>query len=85
MFSPYDFGLTFLLMDSKFDVNNLYQQLFCYATLRKYDQQLTSWVGLGLDVNSTKKVDMAVYISYPWVKDYEIEKLIDSANFEKLI
>ncbi len=84
MFSPYDFGITFLLMDSKLDANNLYQQIFYYSTLRKYDQQLTTWVGLGVDVNSPKKVDMAVYISYPWVKDDEIEKMINLSNFEKL-
>lgn len=73
VFSQYDFGVTFLLMDSKLDINYLYQQIFSYSILRKYDQQLTAWVGLGVDVNSPRKVDMAVYISYPWIKDAEIE------------
>ena len=71
-------------MHSKLDVNNLYQQIFYYSTLRKYDQQLTTWVGLGVDVNSPKKVDVAVYISYPWGKDDEIEKMIELSNFEKI-
>jgi hypothetical protein len=77
VFSVYDFGVTFLLMDSKLDINNLYQQIFSYSILRKYEQKLTTWVGLGVDVNSPKKVDMAVYISYPWIKDAEIEKMIE--------
>ena len=84
LFSKYDFGITFLLMDSKLDINNLYQQIFSYSILRKYDQQLTTWVGLGADVNSPKKVDMAVYISYPWCKDPEIEKLVESSGFDKM-
>lgn len=82
VFSQYDFGVTFLLMDSKLDINNLYQQIFSYSILRKYDQQLTAWVGLGADVNSPKKVDMAVYISYPWIKDAEIEKMIELSKSE---
>lgn len=64
-------------MDSKLDINNLYEQIFSYCVLRKYDQKLTTWVGLGTDINSSKKVDMAVYITYPWNKDSEIEKLLE--------
>jgi len=77
VFSGYDFGVSFLVMDSKLDINKLFQQIISYSNLRKYEQQLTTWVGLGVDVNSTKKVDIAVYISYPWIKDAGIEKMID--------
>ena len=85
LFSLYDFGITFLVMDSKLDINNLYQQIFSYSVLRKYDQQLTTWVGLGAHINSSKKVDMAVYISYLWIKDPEIEKMIELSKFGNII
>jgi hypothetical protein len=81
LFSKYDFGITFIIMDSGMDINNLYQQIFSYSILRKYEQHLTTWIGLGIDVKSPKKVDMAVYISYPWVKDPKIEKLLASSDF----
>jgi len=58
----------------------LYQQIFSYSVLQKYKQQVTTWVGLGCDINSSKKLDLAVYISFPWVKDTEIEKMIEDGH-----
>ena len=84
VFSQFDFGVTFLLMDSKLDINNLYHQIFSYSMLKKYNQQLSAWVGLGADAISPRKVDMAVYLSYPWTKDTEIEKIIELSKFEIL-
>jgi hypothetical protein len=76
LFSKYDFGITFLLVDSEMDINYLYQQLISYSILRKYKQKLTTWVSLGVDINSPKQIDLASYISYPWIKDREIEKML---------
>jgi len=76
VFAKHDFGTTFLVMDSQMNPHNLYEQILPYSILRKYEQRLKTWVGLAADIRSRSKVDMGILLSYPWIKDCEIGKLI---------
>jgi len=70
------FGISIIYMNAKNDLDNLYHQIFSYSILQKYEHESDNWVGLGSDINSSKNVDMAVYISFPWVEDAGIEQMI---------
>ena len=63
-------------MDPKSNLDKLYQRIFSYSMLKKYEHKYDTWVGLGSDIKSPKKVDIAVYISFPWILDEGIEQMI---------
>jgi hypothetical protein len=80
-------GLSFVSMDAGGDLEKLYRQASAFAILKKYQTKCKEWVGLGWDRSSPKKVDVAVFLSYDWGNDPELDRLakenLKEGRFEK--
>lgn len=68
-------GYCFIGMDASNDKEKLYKQLFSFAVMKKYSTKCKEWVGFGWDKNSKKLVDLAIFLSFEWVKDDIVEKI----------
>ena len=72
-----ELGVSFLSLDSSGDPGNLARQLECYAVLQKYAERCPTWVALAADVASSRIIDLCKFLSGPWQKDVEVERLAD--------
>ena len=43
--------------------------------MKKYSTKCKEWVGCGWDKNSNNLVDLAIFLSFDWVKDDAVEKI----------
>jgi hypothetical protein len=77
VYPNHDFGITYFIMDSGKNINNIYKQVLPYSLLRKYEHKKKSWIGLGVDIKSQKLIDFPVYISYEWVEDPMLFKMLN--------
>lgn len=68
-------GISFLAMDAQNDVNRLAMQVNAFSILKKYDMKCKHWVGFGVDIKSKKKVDIAIFLSYDWIKDDALDNM----------
>lgn len=67
-------GFSFTTMVAP-NLEELYRQVFSFSIMKKYVTKSKEWVGLGWDKNSSKLVDIAVFLSFDWQEDYVIAKL----------
>lgn len=68
-------GYCFIGMDTGNDPEKLYKQLYSFAVMKKYSTKCKEWVGFGWDKNSNNLVDLAIFLSFDWVKDDVVEKI----------
>ncbi len=68
-------GFSFVSMDSRGDLEKLFNQAGSYAMMKKHTTKSKEWVGFGWDLNSKKKIDVAIFISYDWFDDPILDKL----------
>jgi hypothetical protein len=69
------FGISFFAMDAKSDLEKLYKQTFTFSALKKYTTRCKEWIGFGWDMNSKNLLDVAVFLSFDWYEDTEIDKI----------
>jgi hypothetical protein len=57
-----------------------YMQLFshtaAFAMLKKYQSKCDEWVSFGWDLKSARMVDVAFFISHPWIHDERMEQSV---------
>lgn len=68
-------GLSFIAMNVNGDLEKLFKQVFSFAVMKKYTTRCKEWVGFGWDKNSKKLIDVAVFLSFDWQDDPEIDKI----------
>lgn len=68
------FGITFISMDAKNNISNLYNFISNFILCKKYSTKKKEWIGLGWDYSTNKTIDIAIYVSYDWYYDKDIEK-----------
>lgn len=56
-------GLSFITMDSKRNRDDVFQQLFAFSSMKKYQERCIEWVGIGWCLHSLRLVDMAIYLN----------------------
>ena len=72
-----DVGISYVLCNTGEDIKRVYQQVKSIAIMYKYKFKCNSWVGLAKDEASSNLVDVAFFISFPWMKDEVVEKLVN--------
>lgn len=68
-------GLSFIAMNANGNLEKLFKQVFPFAVMKKYTTRCKEWVGFGWDKNSKKLIDVAVFLSFDWQEDPEIDKI----------
>lgn len=68
-------GLSFISMNAGGNIEKLFRQTADFAIIKKYTTKCKEWVGLGWDINSKKKVDVVIFVSYDWVNDPVLDKV----------
>lgn len=68
-------GYCFIGMDADNNREKLYKQLYSFAVMKKYTTKCKEWVAFGWDKHGGQLVDIALFFSFDWVKDKEIEKI----------
>ena len=68
-------GHTFIAMNAGGDIDKLYQQLYGFMVLKKYVTKCKECVGFGWDKNSKNMIDVAVFMSFEWKEDPEVDKM----------
>jgi hypothetical protein len=53
----------------------LFSHTAVFAMLKKYQTKCEEWVGFGWDLRSARMVDVAFFVSQPWVHDEQMEEL----------
>ncbi len=57
-----EFGISFVSMNSQKDIRLLYQQVFSFASIKKYEEKCKEWVGFGWEKNSNELLDVAIFL-----------------------
>ena len=78
----YEVGISYVLCNVEKDIEKIYQQVQSIAILYKYKFKCNSWVGLAKDEASSNLVDVAFYLSFPWIEDEMIERKVKEHNNE---
>lgn len=68
-------GYCFIGMDANGDLDILYKQLYSFAVMKKYTTKCKEWVAFGWDKSSNQIVDLAIFLSFDWVKDDALEQI----------
>jgi hypothetical protein len=68
-------GFSFISMNTNGNLEELFRQVFCFSTVKKYVTKCKEWVGFGWDRNSNKIIDIAEFQSYDWQEDSVIEQM----------
>jgi len=68
-------GYCFIGMDAGEDMEKLYKQTCSFALMKKYTTKCKEWVAFAWDKNSKRLVNLALFFSFDWVEDNEIEKI----------
>ncbi|MFC1928465.1 hypothetical protein ACFLXK_02540 [Chloroflexota bacterium] len=68
-------GFSFVSMNAKGNIEELYRQVFSFAVTKKYITKCKEWVGLGWDSNSKQIIDVAVFLSFDWQEDPVIAQI----------
>lgn len=71
----YKLGFSFISMDAGGNLEKLFQQASSFAIMKKHKTKCKEWVGLGWDLHSKKKIDVAIFISYEWFDDPVLDQL----------
>jgi hypothetical protein len=69
-------GLSFLSFDAKADRAEVFRQTSAFAMLKKYESRCGEWSGFGWDIASTRKLDVAFFVSAPWSHDTQMDQLV---------
>jgi len=67
------YGITFISMDAKNNISNLYEFIFNFILCKKYSTRKKEWIGLGWDYSTNKFLDIAIYLSYEWFYEQDLE------------
>jgi len=67
-------GISFIAMNANGDSEKLFRQNLVFCNLKKYTTKCKEWVGLGWDVKSKNLLDGAVFLSFDWYEDAELDK-----------
>jgi len=68
-------GLSFLAFNANGDKLEVFRQATAFAMMKKYDARCDEWIALGCDIAGSRSVDVAFFVSEPWVHDGQIEQL----------
>lgn len=71
-------GHSFLCYNANGDRIQVFEQTAAFAMLKKYQSKCRDWAGFGWDLTSPRMVDVAFFISQPWVFDEHVERLAKS-------
>lgn len=67
-------GISFMTSDK---LEGLHDKLFHYCRLKKYDQKIDRWIGIGKNINDNEWfVDQLIYLNNKWEKDPELDESI---------
>lgn len=77
-----EFGISFVALNSKGDFRELFRQAFSFASIKKYKDRCTEWVGFGWEKNSKNVLDVAFYLFGKEDYDPEMEKIVKT-NIKK--
>jgi len=77
-----DLGITFISMKANGDYNKLFNNVEFLSILKKYRAKHKEWLGLGWDMCTKKKIDVAFYAFYQWSYNPKLEKLCEK-NLKK--
>jgi hypothetical protein len=69
-------GFSFVSFDANADRTRLFKQAAAFAMLKKYQSKCDEWAGFGWDIASTHEVDVAFFVSQPWLHDEQMDGLV---------